>query len=188
MTLTHHFSNIIVFLSSLHRLPERYRIQFEINLLTYKVYKTNYPIYLKDCVQPYRRAYSTRQSEPPQHMLNVPYYYDKQHKLWLVRFKNEMLPSHSRFIAALDSRWNYNDIEQKHFRTLKGARCKFAYNTALAFNTNSLTIMCAGRPWGPYLILQIYRMINSFIDYLYSTKVRTIATSHYRHRIIASQL
>ena len=52
----------------------RYRIQFKINLLTYKVYKTDYPVYLKDCVQPYSSAYNTRRSEPAQHMLNVPYY------------------------------------------------------------------------------------------------------------------
>ena len=29
------------------------------NMLTYKVYKTDYPVYLKDCVQPYSSAYSS---------------------------------------------------------------------------------------------------------------------------------
>ena len=32
--------------------------------MIYKVYKTDYPVYLKDCVQPYSSAYSTRRSEP----------------------------------------------------------------------------------------------------------------------------
>ena len=44
------------------------------------MYRTDYPVYLKDCVQPYSSAYSTRRSEPAQHMLNVPYYDYKQHK------------------------------------------------------------------------------------------------------------
>ena len=69
-----HFSSIIGPLS-LHWLPVRCRIQFKINLLTYKVYKTACPVYLKDCVQPY----STKRSESVPHMLHVPYYY-KQHK------------------------------------------------------------------------------------------------------------
>ena len=80
VTRTHRFSSITGPLSSLHWLPVRYRIQFKINLLTYKVYKTDYPVYLKDCVQPYSSAYNTRRSEPAQHMLNVPYYDYKQHK------------------------------------------------------------------------------------------------------------
>ena len=80
VTGTHRFSSITGPLSSLHWLPVRYRIQFKINLLTYKVYKTDYPVYLKDCVQPYRSAYNTRCSEPAQHMLNVPYYDYKQYK------------------------------------------------------------------------------------------------------------
>ena len=80
VTRIHRFSSITGPLSSLHWLPVRYRIQFKINLLTYKVYKTDYPVYLKDCVQPYSSAYSTRRSEPAQHKLNVPYYDYKQHK------------------------------------------------------------------------------------------------------------
>ena len=80
VTRTHRFSSITGPLSSLHWLPVRYRIQFKINLLTYKVYKTDYLAYLKDCVQPYSSAYNTRRSEPAQHMLNVPYYDYKQHK------------------------------------------------------------------------------------------------------------
>ena len=80
VTRTHRFSSITGPLSSLHWLPVRYRIQFKINLLTYKVYKTDYPAYLKDCVQPCSSAYNTRRSEPAQHMLNVPYYDYKQHK------------------------------------------------------------------------------------------------------------
>ena len=61
VTRTHRFSSITGPLSSLHWLPVRYRIQFKINLLTYKVYKTDYPVYLKHCVQPYSSAYNTTQ-------------------------------------------------------------------------------------------------------------------------------
>ena len=67
-------------ISSLHWLPVKYRIQFKINLPTYKVYKTDCPVYLKDCVQPYSSAYNNRRSEPAQHMLNVLYYDYKHHK------------------------------------------------------------------------------------------------------------
>ena len=67
-------------LMSRHWLPVKYRVQFKVCLMTYKVYKNKYPAYLEDCVQPYRSIYNTRHSEPTRHMLTIPHYDYKRHK------------------------------------------------------------------------------------------------------------
>ena len=51
VTRTHRFSNVTGPLMSLHWLPVKYRVQFKVCLMTYKVYKNTYPAYLEDCVQ-----------------------------------------------------------------------------------------------------------------------------------------
>ena len=63
VTRTHCFSSVTGPLMSLHWLPVKYRVQFKVCLMTYKVYKNKYPAYLEDCVQPYRSIYNTRHSE-----------------------------------------------------------------------------------------------------------------------------
>ena len=74
VTRTHRFSSVTGPLMSLHWLPVKYRVQFKVCLMTYKVYKNKYPAYLEDCVQPYRSIYNTRHSEPTRHMLTIPHY------------------------------------------------------------------------------------------------------------------
>ena len=54
VTRTHRFSSVTGPLMSLHWLPVKYRVQFKVCLMTYKVYKNKYPAYLEDCVQPYK--------------------------------------------------------------------------------------------------------------------------------------
>ena len=80
VTRTHRFSSVTGPLMSLHWLPVKYRVQFKVCLMTYKVYKNKYPAYLEDCVQPYRSIYNTRHSEPTRHMLTIPHYDYKRHK------------------------------------------------------------------------------------------------------------
>ena len=45
VTRTHRFSSITGPLMSLHWLPVKFRVQFKLGLITYKVYKNNYPAY-----------------------------------------------------------------------------------------------------------------------------------------------
>ena len=80
VTRTHYFSSITGPLMSLHWLSVKYRDQFKMGLLTYKIYKNKYPADLQDCVQPYKSVYRTRRSKPARHMLTVPHYNYKQHK------------------------------------------------------------------------------------------------------------
>ena len=71
VTLTHRFSSITGPLMSLYCVPVKFRVQFKIGLITYKVHKTKYPAYLENYVQPYRSIYHTKRSEPARHMLST---------------------------------------------------------------------------------------------------------------------
>ena len=48
VTRTHRFSSITGPLVSLHWLPVKFRVQFKLGLITYKVYKNKYPAYWKN--------------------------------------------------------------------------------------------------------------------------------------------
>ena len=83
LTSTHRFSSITGPLMLLHWLPVKSRVQFKVCLITYKMYKNKYPVYLQDCVQPYsscyKSIYNTWHSGPTPNMLTIPHYDYQRH-------------------------------------------------------------------------------------------------------------
>ena len=57
------FSHITPQLKKLHWLPVRYRVQFKIGLITYKIL-TSQPVYLRGLIHPYTYFRNTRRSTP----------------------------------------------------------------------------------------------------------------------------
>ena len=77
---TNRYSSITAPMMSLHWLPIRYRVQFKVNLLTYKVRNSHNPAYLDSYIKPYKSARNTRRSNPSTNMLSLQYYHYKTHK------------------------------------------------------------------------------------------------------------
>ena len=57
------YSHITPQLKKLHWLPVKYRIQFKIGLITYKILNQGQPVYLRELIHPY--TYSRNTSEAP---------------------------------------------------------------------------------------------------------------------------
>ena len=68
---TSRFNSITPERKKLHWLPIEYRIQFKINLLTFKALHSSSPPYLKVCLNPYSSKYNTRRSNPKQLILQT---------------------------------------------------------------------------------------------------------------------
>ena len=73
------FTSITPERKKLHWLPIEYRIQFKINLLTFKTLNSSSPPYLKVCLNPYSSNYNTRRSNPNQLILQTINYNKKIH-------------------------------------------------------------------------------------------------------------
>ena len=73
------FTSITPERKKLHWLPIEYRIQFKINLLTFKTLNSSSPPYLKVCLNPYSSNYNTRRSNPNQLILQTVNYNKKIH-------------------------------------------------------------------------------------------------------------
>ena len=58
------FSHITPQLKQLHWLPVRYRVQFKIGLITYKIFTQGQPVYLRGLIHPYTSFRNTRRSTP----------------------------------------------------------------------------------------------------------------------------
>ena len=58
------FSHITPQLKKLHWLPVRYRVQFKIGLITYKILNHGQPAYLSELIHPYTPSRNTRCSTP----------------------------------------------------------------------------------------------------------------------------
>ena len=56
----------------LHWLPVRYRVQFKISLITYKILNHGQPAYLSELIHPYTSSRNTRQSTPKIKFLHAP--------------------------------------------------------------------------------------------------------------------
>ncbi len=95
VTRTSRYSSITGPLMSLHWLPVRFRVQFQVNLLTYKALNTQSPVYLHSYLHRYKCAYSTRLSNPNNITLDVPYYNYKVHKSY-VQLRNSFAYSAPR--------------------------------------------------------------------------------------------
>ena len=75
------YSHITPQLKKLHWLPVKYRIQFKISLITYKILKQGQPVYLRELIHPYTSSRNTRQSDPKLRFLHTPNFDRNVHKL-----------------------------------------------------------------------------------------------------------
>ena len=64
----------------LHWLPIKYRIQFKIHLITYKILNQGQPVYLRELIHPYTSSRNTRRSTPKLKFLHTPTFDCKVHK------------------------------------------------------------------------------------------------------------
>ena len=74
------FSHITPQLKKIHWLPVRYRVQFKIGLITYKILNEGQPVYLRELIHPYTSSRNTRQSTPKFKFLQTPTFNHKVHK------------------------------------------------------------------------------------------------------------
>ena len=64
----------------LHWLPVRYRVQFKIGLITYKILNQGQPVYLRELIHPYTSFRNTRRSTPKLKFLHTPTFDRRVHK------------------------------------------------------------------------------------------------------------
>ena len=76
------FSHITPQLKKLHWLPVRYRVQFKIGLITYKILCQGQPVYLRELNHPYSSSRNTRRSTHKLKFLQTP--------LLIVEFTNPL--------------------------------------------------------------------------------------------------
>ena len=77
VTRTSIFSHITPQLKKLHWLPVRYRVQFKIGLITYKILNQGQPVYL---IHPYTSSRNTRRSTPKLKFHHTPTFNHRVHK------------------------------------------------------------------------------------------------------------
>ena len=83
VTRSSKYSHITPQLKKLHWLPIKYRIQFKIPLITYKILNQGQPVYLRELIHPYTSSRNTRRSTPKLKFLHTPTFDRKVHKLVL---------------------------------------------------------------------------------------------------------
>ena len=66
------FSHITPQLKKLYWLPIRYRVQFKIGLITYKILNQGQPVYVRELIHPYTSSTNTRRSAPKLKFLQTP--------------------------------------------------------------------------------------------------------------------
>ena len=98
VTCSSKFSHITPQLQKIHWLPVRYRVQFKIGLITYKILNQGQPVYLRELIQPYTSFRNTRRSTPKLKFLHTPTFDRRVHKS-TKHFSN----SFSHYAAVL---WN----------------------------------------------------------------------------------
>ena len=74
------FSHITPQLKKLHWLPFRYRVQFKIGLITYKILNQGQSVYLRGLIRPYTSSRNTRRSTPKLKFLQTPTFDRRVHK------------------------------------------------------------------------------------------------------------
>ena len=80
ITRSSKFSHITPQLKKLHWLPVRYRVQFNIGLITYKILNQGQPVYLRELIHPYTSSRYTRHSTPKLKFLHTPTFDRRVHK------------------------------------------------------------------------------------------------------------
>ena len=89
VTRSSKFSHITPQLKKLHWLPVRYRVQFKIGLITYKILNQGQPVYLRELIHPYSSSRNTRRSTPKLKFLQTPTFDRRVHKL-IKHFSNSL--------------------------------------------------------------------------------------------------
>ena len=74
------YSHITPQLKKLHWLPVKYRIQFKIGLITYKILNQGQPVCLRELIHPYTSSRNTRRSTPKLKFLHTPTFDRKVYK------------------------------------------------------------------------------------------------------------
>ena len=98
VTRSSKFSHITPQLKKLHWLPVRYRVQFKIGLITYKILNQGQPVYLRELIHPYTSSRNTRRSTPKLKFLQTLTFDRRVHKS-IKHFSN----SYSHYAPLL---WN----------------------------------------------------------------------------------
>ena len=80
VTCSSKFSHITPQLKKLHWLPVKYRVQFKIGLITYKILNQGQPVYLRGLIHPYTSSRYTRRSTPKLKFLQAPTFDRKVYK------------------------------------------------------------------------------------------------------------
>ena len=73
-------SHITPQLKKLHWLPVKYRVQFKIGLITYKILNQGQPVYLRELIHPDTSSRNTRRSTPKLKFLQTPTFVHKSIK------------------------------------------------------------------------------------------------------------
>ena len=74
------YSHITPQLKKLHWVPVKYRIQFKIGLITYKILNQGQPVSLRELIQLYTSSRNTRRSTPKLKFLHIPTFNRKVYK------------------------------------------------------------------------------------------------------------
>ena len=72
VTHASNFSHITPQLKPIQWLPVRYRVQFKIGLITYKILNQGQPVYLRELIHPYTSSKNTSRSTPKLKYLQTP--------------------------------------------------------------------------------------------------------------------
>ena len=80
VTRSSKFSHITPQLKKLHWLPVRYRVQFKIGLITYKILNQGQPVYLRELIHLYTSFRNTRRSTHKLKFLHTPTFDHRVHK------------------------------------------------------------------------------------------------------------
>ena len=80
VTRSSKFSHITPQPKKLHWLPVRYRVQFKIGLITYKILNQGQPVYLRELIHPYTSSRNIRRSTPKLKFLQTPTFDRRVHK------------------------------------------------------------------------------------------------------------
>ena len=80
VTRSSKFSNITPQLKKLHWLSVKYRVQFKIGLITYKILNQGQPVYQRGLIHPFTSSRNTRRSTPKLKFLQAPTFNRKVYK------------------------------------------------------------------------------------------------------------
>ena len=80
VTCSSKYSHVTPQLKKLHWLPVKYRTQFKIGLITYKILNQGQPVYSRELIHPYTSSRNTRRSTPKLKFLHTPIFDRKVYK------------------------------------------------------------------------------------------------------------